>query len=308
MPGQSRSRLKSLIEEGAVTVGGVTLTEPSQRVKPGQSFAILLPEARPASPEAQAIPLTVLFEDAYLIVVDKPAGLVVHPAPGNEDMTLVNALLAHCGPSLTGIGGVMRPGIVHRLDKDTSGVMVAAKTEAAHAGLSEQFAARTVERMYIAFVRGHPLPPAGEIEGAIGRHPIDRKRMAVVGRNGKPALTRYRAVARYGTGKTAAAQVECRLATGRTHQIRVHMAHAGWPLIGDPLYGGRGRQGGRQGGRLNELSSGLGRQALHAMTLGFVHPVEGETLRFASPLPPDMEALEKALADDFSAENSPSPL
>lgn len=304
MPGQSRSRLKSLIEEGAVTVGGVTLTEPSQRVKPGQSFAILLPEARPASPEAQAIPLTVLFEDAYLIVVDKPAGLVVHPAPGNEDMTLVNALLAHCGPSLTGIGGVMRPGIVHRLDKDTSGVMVAAKTEAAHAGLSEQFAARTVERMYIAFVRGHPLPPAGEIEGAIGRHPIDRKRMAVVGRNGKPALTRYRAVARYGTGKTAAAQVECRLATGRTHQIRVHMAHAGWPLIGDPLYGGRGRQG----GRLNELSSGLGRQALHAMTLGFVHPVEGETLRFASPLPPDMEALEKALADDFSAENSPSPL
>src|SRR5258708_4871906 len=223
LPDLSRSRLKALIEGGQVTRAGIVVREPSSRADGGQTFAIIVPNPRPALPQPQSIELTVLYEDQDLIVIDKPAGLVVHPAPGNQDLTLVNALLAHCGESLTGIGGVLRPGIVHRLDKDTSGILVAAKSAPAHAGLSEQFASRTVERSYLAVVWGSPNPAAGEISGPIGRSATNRKKMAVVTRGGKPALTRYRTRPRFAGG--AARLLRCRLATGRTHQIRVPLPH-----------------------------------------------------------------------------------
>jgi len=294
LPQYSRSRLKALIEDGRVSSAGATITEPSYRVKQGQRFAIFVPEAAPAIPEAQAIALDVVYEDDDVIVIDKPAGMVVHPAPGNYAGTLVNALLAHCGASLAGIGGVRRPGIVHRLDKDTSGLMVVAKTDAAHAALTRQFAARTVERAYAAVVWGVPYPPEGEIEGNIGRSPRNRKKMAVLAGGGRPAVTRYRVERRFGpVGSPAASLVECRLATGRTHQIRVHMAHRGHPVIGDGVYGG-GATGMRRaavGPAGCEAIGRLGRQALHARTLGFVHPRTGETLRFASRLPRDINDL-----------------
>lgn len=294
LPGLSRSRLKGLIEAGAVTAGGATIGEASFRVKPGQTFAIEIPSLEPAEPEAQEIALDVVFEDAAVIVVDKPAGLVVHPAPGNPDRTLVNALLAHCGPQLTGIGGVGRPGIVHRLDKDTSGLMVVAKTQAAQDSLTRQFAARSVERRYWALVWGTPEPREGEVSGAIGRHPTNRKKMAVVQRNGKPALTRYRVLRSFADG--AVSLVECRLATGRTHQIRVHMAESGHPLLGDPLYG-RARPALLK--RLPAAAQGrlaaLHRQALHAKTLGFTHPQTGRTLAFDSELPDDLKGLMQCL-------------
>src|SRR5579871_6232302 len=234
LAGFSRSRLKNLIEAGHVSAGGATLSDPSHRVKPGQSFILTLPQVASAKPEGQAIDLSIVHEDDDLIVVDKPAGLVVHPAPGNPDHTLVNALIAHCGDSLSGIGGEKRPGIVHRLDKDTSGLIVAAKNDLAHRALAADFAARRIERTYQAVVWGIPVPREGEIEGAIGRHPVDRKRMAVVKRGGKPALTHYRVVEPLGP---SASLVEGRLATGRTHQIRVHLAAIGHPLLGDPVYG-----------------------------------------------------------------------
>ncbi len=288
--GLSRSRMKALIEAGAVSTDGATIGEASFRVKPGQTFAIDIPETREAEPEAQAIPLDVVYEDREVIVVNKPAGLVVHPAPGNPDRTLVNALLAHCGPELTGIGGVGRPGIVHRLDKDTSGLMVAAKTQAAQDALTAQFAARSIERRYWALVWGRPQPGAGEIVGAIGRHPQNRKKMAVVTRNGKPATTRYRVLTSYAGG--AVSLVECRLLTGRTHQIRVHLAHLGHPLLGDPLYG-RARPA-----LLKQLPpaaqariAALGRQALHAKTLGFRHPGTTAPLSFDSEVPEDLKGL-----------------
>ena len=227
----------------------------------------------PATPQPQAIPFTILYEDADLIVLDKPAGLVVHPAPGNEDGTLVNALLAHCGEQLTGIGGERRPGIVHRLDKDTSGVMVVAKTQFANAALTAAFAARDLDRAYLALVWGLPNPLAGEIEGAIGRDQRDRKRMAVLTHGGKPALTRYRTMR---TWQAAVALLECRLATGRTHQIRVHLASRGHPVVGDPLYLRRCRQP-PACCRSRSASSSLDfpRQALHAARLGFAHPRTG---------------------------------
>ncbi|MBL8704842.1 MAG: RluA family pseudouridine synthase [Rhodospirillales bacterium] len=305
LPALSRSRVKALIEAGHVAqedAGGGTITDPSRRVKLGQSYRIAVPEAAPAAPQAQAMALDIVYEDADLIVVNKPAGLVVHPAPGNPDATLVNALLAHCGDSLQGIGGVKRPGIVHRLDKDTSGLMVVAKNDAAHASLSRQFAERTSERTYRAIVWGVPRPAEGEIEGTIGRDPRNRKRMAVVAKGGKPALTRYRVIRRFGAG--IASLVECRLATGRTHQIRVHLAQAGHPLLGDPVYGGRrGRATARgaAGGRPDALAShlaGFGRQALHAATLGFSHPRSARAMQYQSDDPADFKELIKFL-DSF---------
>ncbi len=290
LPELSRSRLKNLIEAGRLSAGGETIVEPSYRVKPGQRLILAVPAATPARPQAQAIPLDVLFEDAELIVIDKPPGLVVHPAPGNPDRTLVNALLAHCGEALTGIGGERRPGIVHRLDKDTSGVMVAAKTQAAHAGLVASFAAREIERAYLAVVWGVPEPRAGEIAGNIGRSPRNRKKMAVLERGGRPARTRYRVLKALADGQ--ASLVVCRLLSGRTHQIRVHMAAIGHPLLGDPLYG---RAGATRARRLPETAQAaleaLGRQALHARTLEFRHPASGEALRFASDIPLDIKRL-----------------
>ena len=226
LSGLSRSRLKQLIETGRVSESGATLSDPSQKVKAGQVFQLDLPPVARATPLGQAMELAIVYEDEDLIVIDKPAGMVVHPAPGNPDKTLVNALIAHCGESLSGIGGERRPGIVHRLDKDTSGLLVAAKNDAAHQALAADFAARRIDRHYLAVVWGMPAPREGEIEGAIGRHPVDRKRMAVVSRGGRSALTRYRVVAALGLG---ASLVECRLATGRTLQIRVHLASIGHP-------------------------------------------------------------------------------
>jgi len=294
LDGLSRSRLKSLIESGMVSAGGATINEPSTRVKPGQTFAIVVPETAPAIPQGQALALQVVYEDEDLIVIDKAAGMVVHPAPGNPDRTLVNALIAHCGPSLQGVGGVRRPGIVHRLDKDTSGLMVAAKNDRAHQGLVAQFAERSIERVYAAVVWGCPRPAEGEISGNIGRSPRNRKKMAVLARGGRPALTRYRLQRRLADG--GASLLECRLATGRTHQIRVHLSHKGHPVIGDPVYGQRAQR------RLDRLpaaaqaaAGALKRQALHARTLGFAHPASGETLRFEIDLPDDIKRLISSL-------------
>ena len=293
LPDLSRSRLKSLIEEGRVRSGERTISDPSQRVKPGQNFVISIPVATAPTPQPEDIPLVVRYEDDALIVIDKPAGMVVHPAPGNEGATLVNALIAHCGASLSGIGGVRRPGIVHRLDKDTSGLLVAAKHDIAHRKLAADFASHDIERAYQAVVWGVPAKKSGEIEGNIGRHPVHRKKMTVLARGGKPALTRYRVLKSFGR---LASLVECRLATGRTHQIRVHLASIGHPLLGDPTYGRA------TPARLNALPprvravvAGFKRQALHAWLLGFEHPVTGEALRWESPLPPDMQALISSL-------------
>ncbi|MGH7095335.1 MAG: RluA family pseudouridine synthase [Stellaceae bacterium] len=284
LPALSRSRLKGLIQAGQVVRDGTAVRDPARPVHSGQTFVVFLPDIVDSVPGPEPLPLDIRFEDAHLIVIDKPAGMVVHPAPGNPAGTLVNALLAHCGDSLAGIGGVRRPGIVHRLDKDTSGLMVAAKTECVHRALSQDFAARRVERAYVALVWGVPLPATGEISGNIGRSPSNRKKMAVVDSGGKPALTRYR-VERVFAGK--AAQVECRLATGRTPQIRVHLAERGHPVIGDPVYGGRAARRGAIGTRI----AGFPRQALHAKLLGFIHPETGETLRFESAPPADFREL-----------------
>lgn len=289
LPELSRTRLKYLIESGNVTENGVTLRDPSLRVRYDQNFVVILPQIEDAAPLAQPIALEIQFEDAHLIVIDKPAGMVVHPAPGNPDGTLVNALLAHCGASLSGIGGVRRPGLVHRLDKDTSGLMVVAKTEPAHHALSRDFAARRIDRAYTAFVWGVPFVLAGEIAGNIGRSGVNRKKMAVVAKEkGKPAITRYRVERAF---KIHATQLECRLATGRTHQIRVHFAHIGHPLIGDPVYGTRaGRSVARTGPSGAQIAA-FPRQALHARLLGFTHPVEKRLMQFESPLPVDLREL-----------------
>jgi 23S rRNA pseudouridine1911/1915/1917 synthase len=293
LPELSRTRLKQLILDGRVASAGRVLRDPAQRASAGASVVVMLPEPVEPIPAAQAIPLAICFEDEHLIVLDKPAGMVVHPAPGNLEGTLVNALLAHCGPSLAGIGGVRRPGIVHRLDKDTSGLLVAAKTETAHRALSRDFAARRIARAYSAFVWGVPAPVAGEIAGNIGRSSVNRKKMAVVAdTRGRAAVTRYRVERRFGAGIAGgAALVECRLLTGRTHQIRVHLAHIGHPLIGDPAYGTRAGRGVARSGMAGAAIAGFARQALHARLLGFNHPVTGENLTFESPLPADMAAL-----------------
>ncbi|MDE1897176.1 MAG: RluA family pseudouridine synthase [Rhodospirillales bacterium] len=289
----SRSRVKALILEGACARNGVVTIDASELVQPGATYSLTLPAATPALPAAQAIPLDVLYEDNALLVLNKPAGMVVHPAPGNPDGTLVNALIAHCGESLTGIGGERRPGIVHRLDKDTSGVMVVAKTELALTRLSATFAARDLERAYMALCWGVPNPSAGRIEGDIGRDPRERKRMAVVTRNGKYAVTNYLILRNAGM---AACLLTCRLETGRTHQIRVHLAHIGHPLIGDPLYLKRRPAAAKL---LPEpprsLALDFPRQALHAEILGFSHPISGAALHFSVPPPDDFQALADAL-------------
>ena len=291
LPEMSRSRLKQLILSGQVGAGqigdnGNVIRDPARKVKGGQTFVVILPQPDDATPAPQAIPLDIRFEDAHLIVIDKPAGLVVHPAPGNPDGTLVNALIAHCGDSLAGIGGVRRPGIVHRLDKDTSGLIVAAKTELAHRALSADFAARHISRAYAAVVWGVPLPVEGEIAGNIGRSMTNRKKMAVVGAaRGKPAVTRYKVERAFGA---VAALVECRLLTGRTHQIRVHLAERGHPLVGDPVYGGRAA---RRFATKAVPASYFPRQALHARHLGFTHPATGAALAFDSDLPADIVEL-----------------
>jgi len=286
----SRNRLKHLILAGSVTRNGATISDPAMRVKLGQTFDVAIPHAVVDRPVAQAMRLDIRYEDDHLLVLDKPAGLVVHPAPGNPDRTLVNALLAHCGDSLAGIGGVKRPGIVHRLDKDTSGLMVVAKSEPAHARLAADFAARRISRAYYGLVWGVPLPPSGEIAGNIGRSPVNRKKMAVLGRGGRTALTHYRVLREF---HGIAAAIECRLATGRTHQIRVHMSERGHPLIGDPLYSSA--RPARRGKLLPEAVRGsvaaFPRQALHAQLLGFVHPISQEFLEFRSNLPSDIKLL-----------------
>jgi len=297
-PELSRSRIKALIEQGhlkliGLTKNGGTITDPALRVKPGQVFTLEIPATVAAQPLGQAIDLTIVYEDEDLIVIDKPAGMVVHPAPGNPDSTLVNALIAHCGTSLSGIGGERRPGIVHRIDKDTSGLIVAAKNDAAHQALSAAFAAHDIERAYLSLVWGVPSPAAGEITGNIGRHPVDRKRMAVVTRGGKAAVTRYRVLKAFGLG---AALVECRLLTGRTHQIRVHMAKLGHPLIGDPVYGKpTAARRARLAPPARQAAEAFPRQALHAALLGFVHPRTGENMRWHSESPEDFRRLELTL-------------
>ncbi len=291
LPGDapSRSRIKALIAAGAVADTAGTISDPSRRVKSGQVFTVTFPATVAAAITAQALPLDVVFEDAHLIVIDKPPGLVVHPAPGNPDRTLVNALLAHCGTSLSGIGGVARPGIVHRLDKDTSGLLVVAKTDAAHHGLAAQFAKHSVERVYAAVVWGVPRLKRGEISGAIGRSPRDRKKMTVLrGGRGKPALTRYRVIKTLAGG--AASLVECELATGRTHQIRVHLASLGHPLIGDPVYG-RPVTRRSLAPKISQAISGFSRQALDAFTLGFEHPISHKQLRFQRKYNSDIREL-----------------
>jgi 23S rRNA pseudouridine1911/1915/1917 synthase len=283
--GFSRSRVQGLIEQGRVDVAGKTATSASMKVAADTPFRIIVSAAMPAAALPEDIPLTIAYEDAHLIVVDKPAGMVVHPAVGNITGTLVNALLHHCRGNLSGINGVARPGIVHRIDKDTSGLLVVAKSDAAHEGLAVQFAAHTVHRRYLAVCGGHPSPAQGTIDARVGRSDADRKKMTVLPNNssrGKTAITHYQVLERL----AHSALIECRLETGRTHQVRVHCASIGHALLGDPAYG-------RTPKPLRPVLDDLGfvRQALHAAELGFVHPVIGETLRFGSDLPQDMQEL-----------------
>jgi 23S rRNA pseudouridine1911/1915/1917 synthase len=291
VPTLSRERLKNLIRSGAVEAEGKTLRDPAVKVRGEEALRVVVPEPAPAHNVPQDIPLKVAFEDEHLLVVDKPAGLVVHPAAGNLDGTLVNALLHHCGGSLSGIGGVARPGIVHRIDKDTSGLLVVAKTDVAHEGLAKQFAAHSVDRRYLAIVSGVPKSSEGMIDAPLARSATNRKKIAIVEakdlhRRGKRAVTHWRRL----DVLEDAALVECRLETGRTHQVRVHMASIGHPLVGDPVYG---RSGKTHGKILTELH--FHRQALHAAELGFTHPVTKRRLSFSSPMPPDMRELFNAL-------------
>jgi len=287
VPTLSRERLKTLIRSGAVESGGKAVRDPATKVSGEEALRVAVPEPTPAHNEAQDIPLKIVFEDQHLLVVDKAAGLVVHPAAGNFDGTLVNALLHHCGGSLSGIGGVARPGIVHRIDKDTSGLLVVAKTDVAHEGLARQFAAHSIDRRYLAIVNGVPQAAQGTVDAPLARSAANRKKIAVVddGR-GKRAVTRWKRL----EVLRDAALLECRLETGRTHQVRVHMASIGHPLLGDPVYG---RSGKAHSKILKELQ--FQRQALHAAELGFTHPVTKHSLSFSSPMPPDMQELFNAL-------------
>src|SRR6201996_4685811 len=276
-----------------------TIKDANHRVKPGEDYVVNVPPTAPAVPQGQDIPLVVVYEDKDLIVINKPAGLVVHPAAGNPDGTLVNALIGHCGEDSLAIGGEARPGIVHRLDKDTSGLLVAAKTERAMASLAKQFANHTIERAYNAVVWGTPRDATGMIESQIGRSPFDRKRMAVLRGGGKLARTRYQVIEKFGPAdRPFASLIECRLETGRTHQIRVHLTHLGHPLIGDPQYG-RGRTAPRpkndEEAHAFSAAAGFPRQALHAFVLGFQHPSLHKTLRFEAPWPADFAGLAAAL-------------
>ena len=308
----SRSRLAKLIEEGAVAVDGSVVTDPRFRVSEGAEIAVTIEEAEESHIGAEDIPLEVVFEDDDLIVVNKPAGMVVHPAPGTPGGTLVNALIHHCGDSLSGVGGMKRPGIVHRIDKDTSGLLVAAKTDRAHHGLAEQFADHSVSRRYLAIcygvpdqndprlrgIKGTSFEPGNilKVQTLLGRHKTDRQRQAVSFSQGRHAVTRARVLEPFGQPPVAAL-LECWLETGRTHQIRVHMAHCGHALIGDPVYGGKRKLAEKVIGAAGVAAAAdFPRQALHAATLGFVHPATGETLQFEAELPDDLATLRNALA------------
>lgn len=305
-PELSRTRLQALIKQGRVALGGATIEEARYRVKPGDRIEIVVPEPLPATPPAQAMPLDIVYEDDAIIVLNKPAGLVVHPGAGNIDKTLVNALIAHCGKSLSGIGGVARPGIVHRLDKDTSGLLVVAKTDQAHRALSEQFADHgregELERVYLALVWGAPPRKTGTVDAPIGRHPTSRTKMAVVPveRGGREAVTHYRVLETFGPqgGPPVASLLECRLETGRTHQVRVHLASIGVPLIGDPVYatGFKSKIKTMPEPLQGRLAS-FERQALHAAELSFVHPVDGTLLKFNCPPPADFVTLLEAFKE-----------
>ena len=302
-PDLSRARLQALVRDGMVCRDGVPILDPARKVEAGTRLVLTLPPPTPAAPAAEAVDLPIIYEDGDLIVIDKPAGLVVHPAPGHESGTLVNALIAHCGASLSGIGGVRRPGIVHRLDKDTSGLIVVAKNDAAHQGLTAQFAdhGRTgpLERAYAALVWGLPQPRSGTIQADLARSRHNRDKIAVVPNgSGRHAVTHYAVAATY----REAALVRCRLETGRTHQIRVHLAHRGHPLLGDAVYGGAYRtKSARLTPDARAALASLGRQALHAELLGFRHPRTGDTLRFESTIPRNMAALIDALGSDRAA-------
>ncbi len=287
LPDMSRARIQALIADGRLSIGGAIITDASSNKYAGQNFTLTVPPAKPDKAQPQDIALNIVFEDDHLIIVDKPAGLVVHPAAGHADGTLVNALLHHCKGQLSGIGGVERPGIVHRIDRDTSGLLVVAKNDKAHEGLAKLFAAHDIERRYLAIVAGVPAPPAGTIRTQIGRHPTDRKKNAVLAEGkGKHAVTHFRMLEAY----KKSALVECRLETGRTHQVRVHMAHIGHPLIGDATYNVR-----QKSFLFGPNQSYFTRQALHAASLGFIHPITGKDLNFVSALPDDIHELLIAL-------------
>lgn len=303
LPEMSRSRLKALIKAEHARQDGRTIVEPNFRVKPGERYQITVPAAEPAIPKGEAIPLNVVYEDDCLIVIDKPAGLVVHPAAGNWSGTLVNALIAHCGTSLSGIGGVRRPGIVHRIDKETSGLMVVAKTDKAHRALAEQFADHgrngALERSYEALVWGVPHPRKGTINAALGRKPQARQKMGVLAEGGKQAVTHFEVLETFGpANELVASRVKCSLETGRTHQIRVHMAHIGHPLIGDPLYGSGFKTKARiLPEKSRKIVGMLARQALHACVLGFEHPISKEIMHFESKLPDDISRVITCLSE-----------
>lgn len=305
----SRSRIRALVETGNVRADGNIITKVTSKIRPDVEYAVMVPPPVDDTPQPENIPLDILFEDDYLIVLNKSSGMTVHPAPGSRSATLVNALLYHCADSLSGIGGVMRPGIVHRLDKDTSGVMVVAKTDRTHQGLSKQFAKHSIERIYTCLVRGAPKPRSGQVASRLARSPNDRKKQAVVRGTfnnieasdvGRHALTHYRFVRGFGKalhssiGTPKISQIDCQLETGRTHQIRVHLSHIGCPLLGDPLYGKQrayatSNHPAEEAVRLAVAS--FKRQALHARHLGFIHPITKEEMSFDSPVPQDMQHL-----------------
>ncbi len=309
----SRSRIRALIESEAVRVDGDIVTNPSAKIIAGAEYAILVPPPASDTPEPENIPLDITYEDDAIIVVNKASGMTVHPAPGSRSGTLVHALLHHAKDSLSGIGGVLRPGIVHRIDKDTSGLLVVAKSDKAHQYLSKQFARHSVNRQYICFVRGQPKPREGRIESRLARSPHDRKKQSVVrgtwgnmeaSETGRHAITNYKYIKGFGSSPKASvgtaqfSKIVCRLETGRTHQIRVHMAHSGCPLIGDPLYGkNRAFNTAKNEGELilRDCLQTFKRQALHAESLGFIHPISKEEMFFEAPLPDDMKVLETAL-------------
>jgi 23S rRNA pseudouridine1911/1915/1917 synthase len=293
LPSLSRARLQALVAAGEVSRDGIQIADGSARVKPGQHFSVTVPDPKPAEPEPEAIPLDVLYEDEHLLVLEKPAGMVVHPAPGHATGTLVHALLHHCRGSLSGIGGVLRPGIVHRLDKDVSGLMVVAKDDKSHVGLSAQFTVHRIDRAYEAVVWGVPAEAAGTVDKPIGRHPKDRKRMAVVG-GGKRAVTHFRLIEAAGM---AASRIAVTLETGRTHQIRVHLGTLGLGIVGDPMY--RPKRMVKVNNELKAMIGGLDRIALHARRLGFEHPISGKKLDFDRPPPAVFEALFKQFKMEF---------
>ena len=297
LPELSRTRVKTLIIEGQVTVNMKPHNDPAFRVSAGDRVIITVPPPQASKPKPQRIPLDIAYEDNHVIVINKPAGLVVHPAPGHPDSTLVNALLSHCGPTLSGIGGIRRPGIVHRLDKDTSGLLVAAKNDLSHRKLTNSFATKAIKRKYKAIVVGVPEPHQGGVRASIGRNPKNRKKMAVVSKGGKTAETFYQVEKVF--GNRAASLIICELTTGRTHQIRVHMAEIGHSILADPLYGGY--RGLRQysGSPMKKILREFPRQALHAFALRFIHPTTGGVMEFTSELPEDMANLVKSLEGGY---------